>query len=262
MASKNASCIRYCFTQTHVDPKDITCVHAAFKQLDPKKLLGVLLQDQLAWRIDPRLLTGSVRRHLLARTSSTLDLMYAFDPDISASFNRIIIPVQTFEYAGCGNGFTRKMRSVILDVSKTSAYSCRQADYALSIPEFLQKVNASEDNPSQFEAACITSSGTLIGTPWAHVLGHALWCPSHLTEYERYSLCASIFWVMTFNGFAETALDCRKADISFDDEDDARQDDAWFFEEQQIKMARLAELFNYNSLIDAMNASESLRRCA
>ncbi len=263
MTSKGTTHITYCFTQVTVAPEDITCVHEAFKGLDAEKLLGVLLQDQLSWKLDPRLLTGSAKRHLLSKTSSALQLMYSLEPDPASTLSRIIVPVQTFEYRGSGNSLMRDIRSVILDVSKVSAGPSPRVDYALSIPEFLRAVNAAERPVADFEAQALTPVGSLISTPWSQVLGHALWMPAQLTEYERYSLCASIFWVMAFNSFAEVAFNaglstsvCSRGlagpPLGLD----------LFFEEQELKMARLSELLNHNSLIDLLNASGPLRQCA
>lgn len=263
MSSQNSTPIRYCFTQVTVDPEDITCVHAAFKSLDAEKLLGVLLQGQLSWKLDPRLLTGSAKRHLLSKTSSALQLMYSLEPDPSPALSRIIVPVQTFEYLSPGNGLRRDIRSVILDVSKVTAHPSDAIDYALSIPEFLQAVNAAEHPVADFEAQALTPVGSLIGTPWPQVLGHALWAPAQLTEYERYSLCASIFWVMAFNGLAEVMFN---AGLSTRAQPEGLGGSPGgldlFFEEQELKMARLSELLNRNSLIDLMNVSDSLQRCA
>ena len=263
MSSQNPTPIRYCFTQVTVDPEYITCVHEAFKSLDAEKLLGVLLQDQLSWKLDPRLLTGSAKRHLLTKTASALQLMYGIEPDPSSAFSKIIVPVQTFEYLGSGNSITRDIRSVILDVSKVSAGPSVQVDYALSIPEFLRAVNAPECPRAGFEAQVLTPVGSLVSVPWPQVLGHALWAPAQLTEYERYSLCASIFWVMVFNGLAEVVFN---AGLSTRAQSEGLAGSLGgmdlFFEEQELKMARLSELLNRNSLIDLMNASGSLQRCA
>ncbi len=263
MSSQNPTPIRYCFTQVTVDPEDITCVHEAFKSLDAEKLLGVLLQGQLSWKLDPRLLTGSAKCHLLSKTSSALRLMYSLEPDPSPTLSRIIVPVQTFEYLRPGNGLRRDIRSVILDVSKVTAHPSDSIDYALSIPEFLRAVNAAEHPVADFEAQALIPVGSLIGTPWPQILGHGLWMPTQLTAYERYSLCASIFWVMAFNGFAEVMFN---AGLSTRAQSEGLGGSPGgldlFFEEQELKMARLSELLNRNSLIDLMNASGSLQRCA
>lgn len=264
MNTSKTQSVRYCFTHTPVQPEDITCVHAALKQVHPQKLLEVLLENQLAWKMDPRLLTGAAQRHLLSKTSSALQLMYNIEPEPLVNPHQVIIPLQTFSYEGSRGLLRRSIRASILNLMHASSAQSTTLDYALSIPAFLQhtchahKASASEQNSGTLERI-----DQFLSKPWSQVLGCALWLPSGLTEYERYAELAHIFWVMAYGGFAEAIFEMKASVLTPSANlEQATQVMNTFYEEQELKMARISELMNFNSNIDALCAAPALKRMA
>lgn len=257
--------IPYCFTDTEVTPQDITCLHAALSAADPEMLLCVLLQTCLSWKLDPLLLTGSVKRHLLKKTTSVLGLMHDIEPAPLDDPDRLLIPVQTFSSDGAGGVMERSVSAAILDVSDVDGSEEGVLDYALSIQACASPSSEAHGQgkgfPSASSAERLASADVLIGLPWSHVLGHALWLPSSLTEYERASVLAHLFWVMSFSGFAEAVSEMRSLQMRpCAPSEEAPSKTALCFQEERIKMERIAGLMNHNSLVDVHRVVSSLKR--
>lgn len=245
-----------CFVDACVQPEDITCVHAALGSVDPETLLCVLLETRLSWKADPRLITGAAKRHLLKKTSAMLGLMHDLEPALVDDPDKVIIPVQSFECAGDGMGFNRRVSAALLDLPKC-ADGEGVLDYALSLSHFRQ--NAKEDGFPWTDA--LASADSLIGAPWTEVLGRALWTPSSLSEYERTSQLAHLFWVMGFSGFAEAVHEMRTVNLRrYPDVAGISEECAFCFQENERKMAAIVALMNHNSLVDAQRAAKSLKR--
>ncbi|MCI9129877.1 MAG: hypothetical protein HFJ65_06185 [Eggerthellaceae bacterium] len=256
--------INYCFADTEVDPHDITCVHEAFKAMHPEELLDVLLENQLGWKLDPQALTGSAKRFLLAKTQAILDMIYAIDPDPDQCLDEVLIPLQSFEYSGHGMSFTRTVRSVILDVSKASSEPSERMEYALSINDMLQRM---KDHPHEegelWGCGALRRIDELIMRPWSEILGHPIWIPSSLTSYEACAELAGLFWVMAYNGFAEAIFDIRASSLpEVPSSEEAKMRIDGMYEEHRLKMFRISEMLNCNSVADAMRAARALKRIA
>lgn len=258
MSVQNTISVRYFFTETSVRKEDVTCVHDAFKQLDPEKLLNVLLENQLAWKLDPRMLRGRAKDHLLQKTASMLQLMYQIDPVPLPSPNLVIIPVQSFQYLGRRNALKREIRASILDLANVSMSDQGSLDYAKTISQLLAHLSHNEGDPPY-----IRRIDSLISVPWSQVLGYALWLPISLTEYERYAELAHLFWVMSYSGYAEAVFEMKESVLyPSPDLEEATEKMNVFYEEQEIKMARICELLSFNAMVDAHACALSLKEAA
>lgn len=252
---KQTTSISYCFVDTQVQREDITCAHAAFAAVDPEALLAVLLRTRLGWRLDPRLLTGAAKRHLLKKTSSMLSLMYDIEPVPLAHPSRVIIPVQAFSCPGKENAIERTVSAAVLRLPEAEGKPDEALDYATSISDCV-----SPHEGSWCQDAVHSVDG-LIGAPWTEVLGMALWLPSSLTEYERVSGLAHLFWVMGFSGFAEAVHEVRTVHLHrHPDDAHIAPEVALCFQEQECKMDLIADLLNHNSMVDVQHAAEGLGR--
>lgn len=254
MKNQESRSIAYCFAETQVKPEDITCVHAALKGVDPETLLCVLLETRLSWKVDPRLLTGAARRHLMNKTRAMLSLMYDIEPAPLSNPHAVIVPVQVFEYPGWGMSIVRRISAAVLDVSQCPSEEAGMLDYARVISQCMP----SAQNASK--SVGIESADRFIGCAWSEVLGHAIWLPSALTEYERTSQLAHLFWVMAFSGFAEAvhemrSVNLRRSGIPLD----ASQKVMLCFEEHESKMFDVASLMSYNSVQEVPAVSEALK---
>lgn len=245
----------YCFAETQVVPEDITCVHAALKTVDPEALLCILLETRLSWKMDPRLLTGAAKRHLMKKTTSMLNLMYDIEPVPLQQPDRVIIPVQTFEYPGQGCSFTRRISAAILDVSSCAGESGSRLDYAVAISQCAP----TDATKPWFKG--LESADELISAAWTEVLGHAIWLPSSLTVYERLSELAHLFWVMAFGGFAEAVHEMSTVNLRrYGGVRDVSDTVALCFDEQEQKMASIAALLGHNSFVDVCSMAGALKR--
>lgn len=255
MKNQNPNNVAYCFAETHVKPEDITCVHAALKSVDPEMLLCVMLESHLAWKTDPRLLTGAAKRHLMKKTTSMLSLMYELEPAPLHHPDHVIIPVQTFEYPGAGCSFIRRISSAILDVASSGFPESDGLDYAAAIASHMP----APEEPRWVEG--LSSVDGLISAPWPQVLGHALWLPSSLTEYERTAELAHVFWVMAFSGYAEAVHEMRVVNLKRQGAlGHTSSQVAVCFQAQEDKMVRIASLMQHNSMVDVRHVLAPLKQ--
>lgn len=254
MKDQNPTTTAYCFAETQVVPEDITCVHAALASADPETLLCVLLESHLAWKMDPRKLTGAAKRHLMKKTTSMLRLMYDIEPVPLSHPDRVIIPVQTFEYPGVGCSITRRVSAAILDVTAWAEGSRETLDYAAAIQASVPPAHAEP------WVQGLDPIDVFIAEPWADVLGHAIWLPASLTEYERTSALAHLFWVMAFSGFAEAVHEMRVVNLRRQGVlSDVSQRVVLCFQEQEEKMAAVAALMERNSMVDVQGVAGLLK---
>ncbi len=259
MVAQNTSSLICFFTETKARKEDITCVHDAFRHLDPEKLLSVLLENQLSWKLDPRLLSGRAKDHLLQRTAAMLKLMYQIEPVPLEKPDQIIIPLQTFRYPGSGNAIKREIRAAILDLSDHPGSDGRSFEYARTISQWLTLL-ALQD---QEQPSCIHRIDALINVPWASVLGSAIWLPSSLTEYERYAELGHLFWIMAYHSFAEAVFEMKASVLEpSPDLEAAAEKMNRFYEEQELKMARISELLSFNAFQDALVCAKPLKEAA
>lgn len=250
--------ISYCFAEVQVRKEDITCVHAALKGADPETLLFVLLETRLGWKLDPRALTGAAKRHLLKKTSAMLGLMYDLEPQPLSEPDHVIIPVQSFEYPGTGPALTRRISAAILDVAAFGPADGEVVDHARSIAA-CQADEAAGLGASVRDA--LLSVDGLVGSAWTDVLGHAIWLPAALAEYERMAVLAHVFWVMGFSGFAEAVHEMRTVNLHRAGVPDGGATPAALcFQEHERKMDGISAVLNHNSTADAAQVAAGLKR--
>ncbi len=251
MTQSTSKTIPYCFVDASVSPEDITCVHAALKAADPETLLCVLLETRLAWKLDPRTLAGSAKRHLLRKTESMLSLMYDIEPAPQQEPDQVLIPVQSFEYPGRGSSVKRIVSAGVLDLA-SFAQGSSTLDHAALI---------SHVSHDPVRLAQLSSVDGLIGCPWADILGRTIWLPSALTSYERLSELAHIFWVMCFSGFAEAVFEMHAVSVR---EGSAQRggsaDVALCYDEYEQRMEAIVRLLNHNSLAQIEGVACALKR--
>lgn len=250
--------VNYCFAEVQVCKEDVTCVHAALAGADPETLLFVLLETRLGWKLDPRALTGAAKRHLLKKTSAMLGLMYDLEPQPAPEPDHVIIPVQSFEYPGTGPVLTRRISAAILDVAAVGAADAQAVDYARSIAAC--QADEVAGTCARVQEA-LSSVDALIGSAWTDVLGHAIWLPAALTEYERMAVLAHVFWVMGFSGFAEAVHEMRtvglhRAGVPVGGATPA----ALCFQEQERKMDGISAVLNHNSTAEAGRVAAGLKQ--
>ncbi len=262
MGSSEKDHIQCCFVEAKATPEDITCVHAALASIDPEALLCVLMDTRLGWTVDPLRLQGAAKRHLIGKTAAMLGLMHDMEPAPMASSDQIIVPIQSFGYPGRGCCIERTISAAILDLSSVQEEGATHLDYAASTSACLSGSSAAVgDGKRDIAHGLLSSADAFIGTPWADVLGYAIWLPYALTDYERISVLAHLFWVMSFSGFAESLFEMRTVSLRQHGRGGTPSAHAVrCYEEHHQKMERVACLLSHNGMVDACNMAHCLKR--
>lgn len=244
-----------CFAKTSVKQEDITCVFEAFKNLSEEKLLCVLIENQLKWKISPCSLTQPVRNNLLSKLKASLQIMRSIEPDPQCGQEKIIVPLQSYSYSGQKNLISREVKAGILQINKAPTLSTDSLDYAYSLSGIQQKYS----DISKY----IEPLSHLIDKSWSSILGYILWLPHTLSDYERYSYLAHLFWIIAYSGIAESFFECKESSSCKDQElEESARALHSFYDEHYVKMARISELFSCNSSVDVLRVVNELKKCA
>lgn len=252
--NKTNNTIHCCFTEVQVHKEDITCVYEALKHANVNKLLSVLLENQLSWKIKPEELSSSAYQHLLAKVLSMLRVVNNIEPQVGVYPDALIIPTQSFSSKGSRTNIARTISAVMLNTSSYSSHQHMQLDYALSLQAFLKASRNGNTDCCENTNEAVQSLSQLVSKPWGITLGLPVWLPSELTQYERYAVLAHIFWIMTYSGFAEVVFEMKASlanALEYADQNACSLSS--FYEEQTMHLARISELLSFNAHVDALS---------
>ena len=245
-------------TELSVQETDITSVHNAFSNAEPSLLLDAVLLIDPSWSSSPLGITGQSRDILLNRIQATLDVMYALEPIIEPDRNQLIIPWQDFCISEDGSAISRGLGSCVLncDQLEDARTTARRFGGAIwSVPRLLRFLDEGRHPLETLEASGLLAPiQALSAKAWPEALGYMVWLPSNLCCLERYSVLASIFWAMTASGFGFTRGRTDKPVMHYD----SFKHDFSFFAEYVEKMELLADVMNYNTWLEAIQAGEAL----
>lgn len=245
-----------------VEASDITSLHNAFAHADPDFLLDAVLMADPAFRCSPAAICGSARDRLLRRVGATLELMYSMEPIVEESRTQLIVPWQDYRCAEEDQQIVRGVGSCILEfgsLPEARAELERYGGRLLTMPAFAALVDEGDHPLDALEQSGLLEPIQIISLEsWPEALGRCIWLPSTLCELERYAVLASVFWSMTYGGFAC----CTQSSGVREGHRAPSCSSTSLWAEYAEKMELFAEALSYNAWVETVRAGEALCACA
>jgi hypothetical protein len=183
--------------------EDIMLLYDALKSLDPVLLTDVLLSEVEEWKTPFGSLEKNVQQSLVKRVSHSLNCVLSSSVNLSENTNKIIVPFQNFEQTKSGNYIKRKVRAGVVDSENLIQFMQQNACFDKRAPQdsqlcekfsvFDQNVLQELKNYGAFDNVSVLSMFSI-----EDALGMRIWIPMELKAFEKYSVLANVFWMLTW----------------------------------------------------------------
>lgn len=283
---------QFCLSELEVDRSDVTTVGEALRVCDARLLLPLVMRAEAGWRVSPDALDGACRRTLLRKIEAALNLMGSVSPRGGARAESIVVPWERFEARDASGALLRRVSAAVLDEGDAAPMRLllqggarRVADLARLDAAAKRFAPAGEGDAWRWHSLA-QSLVPLAFEPWEETLARRIWLPRSLCEKERYYVLGSVFWAMTYLGFnaasrinstegedasrfavrhAAHFVASRGGEEAFAFLPEAPRESASpsdagvrFDADYLNRLTRAAQLLNYNSWIDLLEAFTAL----
>ncbi|MDO4290308.1 MAG: hypothetical protein Q4C41_03645 [Eggerthellaceae bacterium] len=198
---------QFCLSELEVDRSDVTTVSEALRACEARLLLPLVMRAEAGWRVSPDALDGACRKTLLRKIEAALSLMGSLSPSGGAHAEDVIVPWERFEVCDANGVLLRRVGAAVLDEGDAASMRLllhggarRVADLACLDVAAKRFAPAGEGDAWRWRNLA-QSLVPLAFEPWEETLARRIWLPRSLCEKERYYVLGSVFWAMTYLGF-------------------------------------------------------------
>ncbi|WP_165172280.1 hypothetical protein [Adlercreutzia sp. ZJ242] len=268
---------QFCFGELEVSADDVITVREALASCGARDLLEAVLGAEAGWRVSVDALDGACAEALARKIEASLRCMLSVPPCADAHPESLVVPWERLEVIDAQGTLRRRVGAAVLDSGNVPEMAALLDGGAARVAGLA----ALRDAEGSAERACAgrpwawgrlaRSVLPLAFEPWSETLGRRMWVPRSLCEKERCLAVGSVFWAMTYFGFGATRARRPPCGAAWRKERFLREEDglSWggmfapevpegrlppLDEDYARRLARIAELFNYNSWIDLLQA--------
>ncbi|WP_165056097.1 MULTISPECIES: hypothetical protein [unclassified Adlercreutzia] len=268
---------QFCFGELEVNADDVITVREALASCASRDLLEAVLGAEAGWHVSVEALDGACAEALVRKIEASLRCMLNVPSRADAHPESLVVPWEWLEVVDARGTLRRRVGAAVLDGADVPEMAALLDGGASRVAGLA----ALRDAEGGVGRACAgrpwawrrleRSVLPLAFEPWSETLGRRMWVPRSLCGKERCLAVGSVFWAMTYFGFG--AARARRPPRGaawrkerFLDGQDGLSGEVLFAPEVPVgrlspsdedyvfRLTRIAELFNYNSWIDLLQA--------